>query len=169
MWRFDYEDPDFIKNMDDLWTQVEPLYNELHKYVGNKLKQRFGDKIDLSDGLLPAHVLGNMWAQSWGNIAEFVRPFPNVSKVDVNKAFREQGYTVLDLFKKSDEFYQSLGMESMEICYNETAGAMINKPTDGREVLCHASAWDFCDGKTFRYDKNKSLNWTSIVILFQIY
>lgn len=150
MWRFDYEDSDFIQNMDDLWTQVEPLYNELHKYVANRLKQRFGDKLDLSDGLLPSHILGNMWAQAWGNIGQLVKPFPNVTKVDVTKALKEQGYTVLDLFRKSDEFYQSLGLEPMGMCYNESAGAMINKPNDGREVLCHASAWDFCDGKTVR-------------------
>lgn len=151
MWRFDYEDENFVQNMDDLWSQVEPLYNELHKYVANKLKQRFGDKLDVSDGLLPAHILGNMWAQSWANIGDLVKPFPNVTKVDVNKALKEQGYTVLDLFKTSDNFYQSMGLEPMGMCYNETSGALINKPTDGREVLCHASAWDFCDGKTFRY------------------
>lgn len=150
MWRFSYEDPDFIQNMDDLWSQVEPLYTELHKYISNKLKERYGDKLDISDGLIPAHVLGNMWAQSWGNIAGLVQPFPNVSKLDVDATLIKQNYTVLDLFKKSDEFYQSLGLVPMGMCYNESAGSMISKPTDGREVLCHASAWDFCDKQTFR-------------------
>lgn len=136
--------------MDNLWLQVEPLYNELHKYVASKLKKRYGEKLDLTDGMIPAHIFGNMWAQSWENLADLVRPFPNATKTDVDAALKQQHYTVLDLFRKSDEFYQSLGLQPMGMCYNESAGAMIRRPTDGREVLCHASAWDFCNGHDFR-------------------
>lgn len=53
-----YESPTFIEDVDKLWMQVKPLYDELHRYAMKKLKQRYGDKIDLSDGLIPAHVLG---------------------------------------------------------------------------------------------------------------
>ncbi|KAJ8943308.1 hypothetical protein NQ318_004749 [Aromia moschata] len=149
-WRFFYEDADFIERMDALWSQVEPLYVELHKYVSRKLKMRYRSKLDLSGGLIPAHVFGNMWAQSWGNIADVVRPFPNASKLNVDAALKEKGYTVQDMFRIADEFYQSMGLLPMGVCYNESAGAMVAKPTDGREVLCHASAWDFCDGETYR-------------------
>nr|CAH7715323.1 unnamed protein product [Callosobruchus chinensis] len=149
-WRFEYEDPHFIENVDAIWKEVEPLYNELHKYVGNKLKDRYGDKLEMKDGLLPAHVFGNMWAQSWEHLRDLVEPFPKAGQMNVDAQMKKQGYTILEMFKKSDEFYQSLGLFPMEMCYNETAGAMIRKPTDGREVLCHASAWDFCDKKTFR-------------------
>nr|CAI5847698.1 unnamed protein product [Callosobruchus analis] len=149
-WRFAYEDPNFIDNVDAIWKEVEPLYNELHKYVGNKLKDRYGDKLDMKDDLLPAHVFGNMWAQSWEHLRDLVEPFPKAGQMDVDAQMKKQGYTVLEMFKKSDEFYQSLGLFPMEMCYNESAGSMIRKPTDGREVLCHASAWDFCDKKTFR-------------------
>lgn len=128
------------------------MYDQLHKYVAHKLKQYYKDELDISDGLIPAHIFGNMWAQSWMDIADIVTPFPNMSKIDIDAAFAENNYTILDLFRRADEFYQSLGLHPMSICYNETAGAMIRKPTDGREVLCHASAWDFCDGETFRYD-----------------
>lgn len=149
-WRDAYEDSDLVKHVDEIWSEVQPLYNELHKYVGRKLKRHYGDKLDISDGLIPVHILGNMWAQSWMEIVDILTPFSNVSKVDVDAAFKENNYTILDLFRRADEFYQSLGLNPMGICYNETAGAMIRKPTDGREVLCHASAWDFCDGHTFR-------------------
>nr|CAI5823602.1 unnamed protein product [Callosobruchus analis] len=153
-WRFAYEDPNFIDNVDAIWKEVEPLYNELHKYVGNKLKDRYGDKLDMKDDLLPAHVFGNMWAQSWEHLRDLVEPFPKAGQMDVDAQMKKQGYTVLEMFKKSDEFYQSLGLFPMEMCYNESAGSMIRKPTDGREVLCHASAWDFCDKKTFSYESD---------------
>lgn len=149
-WRFSYEDPELVQNVENIWNQVKPLYDELHAYIARKLKQKYGDKLDISDGLLPAHLLGNMWAQTWTYLGNLAKPFPNVNNVDMDAVFKEKGYTVLDLMRISDEFYQSLGLEPMGTCYNESAGAMISKPTDGREVLCHASAWDFCDGHTYR-------------------
>lgn len=57
MWKDSFESPTFVEDMDKLWTQVEPLYKELHTFVGRKLKQRYGDKLDIADGLIPAHVL----------------------------------------------------------------------------------------------------------------
>ena len=144
---------------------MEPLYAELHKYVGRKLKERFGSKLDISDGLIPANVLGNMWAQEWNNIAELVRPFPQASKVDVDAALKQQKYSVLDMFKTSDEFYKSMGLIPMEVCYNTSAGAMIEKPTDGREVLCHASAWDFCDGHNYRIKMCTNINFEDFIVI----
>lgn len=93
---------------------------------------------------------GNMWAQSWVNLEDFVKPYPEASEVDITGALVANNYTVLKMFDVADEFYTSLGLASNAVSYNTTLGAMIEKPTDGREVLCHASAWDFCDKETFR-------------------
>lgn len=88
-----------------------------------------------------------MWAQSWINIEPDVRPYPNASEVDVTDAMNQAGYTVLQMFEVSNDFYKSMGLLDNSMSYGE--GTMIEKPAD-REVLCHASAWDFCDGQTFR-------------------
>lgn len=104
----------------------------------------------MDDGLIPAHVFGNMWAQSWINLKPIITPFPDASVMDVTSEMEAQNYTALKMFEMSDEFYQSLGLESNAISYDVSAGAMIEKPTDGREVVCHASAWDFCDKQNFR-------------------
>lgn len=149
MWRSEYECENFEEDMKNLWMQVRPLYNELHKYVLNKLMKKFDEEIMSNETLIPAHILGNMWAQSWLNIAPLVTPFPNETKLDVTELFREQNWTVLKMFKSADDFYQSLGLESCEMSYNVTRGALIVKPDD-RNVVCHASAWDFCDRKDFR-------------------
>jgi peptidyl-dipeptidase A len=58
MWRDAYEDEKFVENIDKMWSEVEPLYEELHKYVRRKLKEIYQDKLDISDDLIPAHVLG---------------------------------------------------------------------------------------------------------------
>lgn len=149
LWRDAYDTPTFEADLDSLWEQVKPLYTQLHKYTQNKLKERYGDQIDLSDGLIPAHVLGNMWAQSWANIKDLLTPFPNASVLDVTGALQKQNYTVLKMFETSNEFYLSLGLEDCSMSYDVSLGAVIEKPAD-RDILCHASAWDFCDKKTYR-------------------
>lgn len=62
--------------------------------------------------------------------------------------FLKQGYDAKKLFKISEEFFLSLGLIGMpETFWNDS---MITKPDD-REVVCHASAWDFYNRKDYRY------------------
>lgn len=150
--------------MDKLWEQVKPLYIHLHKFVGRKLKERFGEKLDISDGYIPAHVFGNMWAQSWQNLADLVKPFPNASSLNITGALQDQNYTVLKMFQTSNEFYTSLGLEDNAISYNVSAGALIEKPSD-RDVVCHASAWDFCDGQNFRIKMCTKINYEDFITI----
>ncbi|XP_063703175.1 angiotensin-converting enzyme-like [Culicoides brevitarsis] len=147
MWREMYEDENFIENIEKLWTQVEGLYDELQKYMQRKLMSIYKDKMNAEDVLLPAHLLGNMWAQSWGNLYERTKPFANGALIDVSHAMVEQNYTAKKMFEMSDEFFKNLGLESNKMSY--TGNSMIEKPSD-REVACHASAWDFADGEDFR-------------------
>ncbi|KAK9880161.1 hypothetical protein WA026_010032 [Henosepilachna vigintioctopunctata] len=158
LWLFAFELPDFVKQIDNLWIQVEPLYSELHKYVSLKLKGVYGDDLDISDGLLPAHILGNMWAQEWTNIEDIVKPFPEASHDNVTEQLNSKRYTVRKMFETSDDFYKSMGLLPNDVSYNTSAGAIIEKPTDGRQMVCHASAWDFCDRKNFRIKMCTSIN-----------
>lgn len=88
MWRSKYEDPNLIENLKKLWKQVEPLYDELHEYTRQKLIDIYGDKINKSDPLIPAHLLGNMWGQSWINLYERIKPFKNSSDIDISKSLQ---------------------------------------------------------------------------------
>ncbi|KAJ9581076.1 hypothetical protein L9F63_023745, partial [Diploptera punctata] len=153
----------FHQNMNKLWEEVKPLYLELHTYVKRKLRTVYGDLLG-DDDLIPAHVLGNMWAQSWENIYDIVKPFPDASLVDVTSALQEQGFTAKKMFETSDEFYQSLGLPENSMSYDESV-AMISKPEDGRVVVCHASAWDFCDRKDFRIKMCTNINMEDFITI----
>jgi peptidyl-dipeptidase A len=76
LWRagYDMTPAEFSAEMDRAWTQLEPLYRELHTYVRHKLIAKYGAAADRPDGMIPAHLLGNMWAQEWGNIYDIVAP-----------------------------------------------------------------------------------------------
>lgn len=135
-WRESYEDPNFIENIDKMWVKVEPLYDELHKYVGRKLKGIYKDKLDMEDNLIPAHVFGNMWAQSWINLYERIKPFPGGSSIDVTPNMIAKNVTVEKMFEMSNDFFTGLGLPDNKMSYQEPP-AVINKPND-RVITCHA-------------------------------
>ena len=75
LWRSKYDMPPdaFAKELDRLWDQVRPLYLSLHAYVRMRLHQKYGDAVPAS-GPIPAHMLGNIWAQDWSNVYPLVAP-----------------------------------------------------------------------------------------------
>ena len=64
----------FSAELERLWTEVEPLYKQIHAYVRKRLIAKYGAVADRKDGMIPADLLGNMWAQEWGNIYDIVAP-----------------------------------------------------------------------------------------------
>src|SRR6202140_4076187 len=76
MWRSNYEMPpdQFSRELDRLWQQVRPLYVSLHAYVRWKLAEKYGKDVVPEDAPIPAHLLGNMWAQEWNNIYPLLNP-----------------------------------------------------------------------------------------------
>lgn len=58
------------------------------------------------------------------------------------------------MFRVAEEFFTSLELSPMPPEFWE--GSMLEKPADGREVVCHASAWDFYNRKDFRSRHGKS-------------
>jgi peptidyl-dipeptidase A len=142
MWRSGYDMPpdDFAREMDRLWFQVKPLYDQLHCYVRAKLNEHYGDKVQPATGPIRADLLGNMWAQEWGNIYPLVAP-KGVGDVgyDLTSLLVAKGYDPIKMVKAGEGFYTSLGLPGLPATFWERS--MFTKPAD-REVVCHASAWD---------------------------
>ncbi|NXN98104.1 ACE enzyme, partial [Rhinopomastus cyanomelas] len=147
-WRSLYETASFEEDLERLYLQLQPLYLNLHAYVRRALYKKYGAEHINLRGPIPAHLLGNMWAQSWSNIFDLVVPFPDATKVDATPAMKQQGWTPKKMFQESDRFFTSLGLIPMPQEFWDKS--MIEKPADGREVVCHASAWDFYNRKDFR-------------------
>ncbi|XP_054751271.2 angiotensin-converting enzyme-like [Lytechinus pictus] len=142
-----YEDPTFEEEVDELWQEVKPMYLQLHSYVRRKLAGKYGDdKVDVR-APIPAHLLGNMWAQQWNNIYDIVEPFPNKGTIDVTDKMKEEGWTVLKMFQVANRFFKSLGLYEMPPTF--WTKSMFEKPKD-REVVCHGSAHDFAEYRDVR-------------------
>lgn len=142
MWRAGYDMPadDFAKMMDRLWTQVKPLYDALHCYTRTKLNEKYGDAVQAKTGPIRADLLGNMWAQEWGNIYDIVAPKgAGDLGFDIGDLLVAKQYDPVKMVKAGEGFYTSLGFDKLPDSF--WARSQITKPRD-REVVCHASAWD---------------------------
>jgi peptidyl-dipeptidase A len=141
----------------------------LHCYTRNKLNAKYGDAVVSKTGTIPAQLLGDMWAQDWGNLYSLLEPYPGVSSGDVTatlKAMRAKEYQAIhDAFKGTpsvtdladmeheadtriaikmtriaEDFYTSIGMPALPDAFWKNSTLV--KPRD-RDMVCHASAWDF--------------------------
>ena len=141
MWRSKYDMPPdaFAREVDRLWEQVKPLYISLHAYVRSRLNQKYGDSVVPKAGPIPAHLLGNMWAQSWENVYPLVAP-PNADPgFDLTKLLRARKIDDLEMVRYGERFFTSLGFAPLPKTFWERS--LFRKPRD-RDVVCHASAWD---------------------------
>lgn len=142
MWRSNYDmDPDqFAAETERMWQEVKPLYVALHTYVRSKLNEKYGDEIQPANGPIRADLLGNMWAQEWGNIYPLVAP-EGAGDIgyDLTELIEEKGLSEIDMVRAGEDFFSSMGFAPLPETFWERSQFV--KPAD-REVVCHASAWD---------------------------
>ena len=151
MWRSQYDMPadDFSKELDHQFKQVKPLYEALQCHVRAKLTDHYGKEVMGDDGMIPAHLLGNMWAQSWSNIYDIVKPPADVegSPIDVTSLLKANNYDHIKMVKAGEGFFTSLGLPPLPETFWQRS--LFLKPQD-REVVCHASAWDLDNADDLR-------------------
>ena len=149
MWRsaYDMSPADFETESAKLWDQVKPLYDALHCHVRAELGEEYGEDKVPQDGPIPAHLLGNMWAQEWGFIYDLMEPYPGESDLDVDSTLKTKDCSPQEMVRSAENFYVSLGMPRLPDTFWERS--MFSKPAD-RDVVCHASAWGLDGGNDLR-------------------
>ncbi|MEL4254390.1 M2 family metallopeptidase [Shewanella xiamenensis] len=141
LWRsqYDMKPDEFSQELNRLWGQVKPLYESLHCYVRGELNNEYGDAIAPKTGPIPAHLLGNMWAQQWGNVYDLVAPNDADPGYDVTELLEQKGYDEQKMVKQAESFFTSLGFAPLPESF--WSRSLFLQPKD-RDVVCHASAWD---------------------------
>jgi len=149
MWRskYDMAPEAFSAELDRLWAQLRPLYLSLHAYVRTKLRQRYGDQVP-ADGPIPAHLLGNIWAQDWSNLYDIVGPAGGARTASLTDVLRTRDVSPTDMTRFGERFFTSLGFEPLPPTFWERS--LFVKPRD-REVVCHASAWNIDNVDDLRF------------------
>jgi peptidyl-dipeptidase A len=149
MWRAKYDmTPDeFSAEVDRLWDQVRPLYLSLHAYVRWKLREKYGAAVIPEKGPIPAHLLGNIWAQDWTNVYKLVAPANADPGYDLTQILTSRKTDALQMVRYGEGFFKSLGFAPLPQTFWERS--LFVKPRD-REVVCHASAWDIDSAEDLR-------------------
>ncbi|HST43711.1 MAG TPA: M2 family metallopeptidase [Luteimonas sp.] len=169
VWRAGYDMPPaaIAAETDRLWGQVKPLYEQLHCYARTRLEAKYPGKGSVN-GLLPAHLMGNMWQQDWGNLWDVLEPYGDAGDLNITGSLERQYQASLNdlmvrqhalietdgrvevarqaelenaqaMTRRAEDFYVSLGMPKLPAGYWQKTQFI--KPRD-RDVVCHASAWD---------------------------
>ena len=157
MWKggYDMDVAEFEAETERLWGQVEPLYEALHCHVRANLSDFYGAEKVADQGPIPAHLLGNMWAQTWSNLYPLIEPYPGVASLDVTAALDAQNYDAVRMTETAEAFFTSLGLPELPDSF--WRNSMLTKPAD-RDVVCHASAWDLDNGNDPRIKQCVEVN-----------
>ncbi|MCH7876149.1 MAG: M2 family metallopeptidase [Gemmatimonadetes bacterium] len=149
MWRsnYDMDARSFAAEVDRLWEQVKPLYDGLHCYVRDKLQTVYGEEIVPSGKPIPAHLLGNLWAQDWSNVFDLVAPGDADAGYDLTRILREKETDAVEMVRYGERFFTSLGFATLPETFWERS--LFTQPRD-RDLVCHASAWDVDDSNDIR-------------------
>ena len=138
--KYDMSSDEFLSDVDRVWEEVKPLYDALHCHVRGELNEFYGDEVLKNDGMIPAHILGNMWAQSWSNIYDLVyEPSSVDASINLTQIIQEENLSEIDMVRVAEDFFVSLGFERLADTFWERS--LFVKPRD-RDVTCHASAWN---------------------------
>jgi peptidyl-dipeptidase A len=141
LWRSGYDMPpaEFEADIERLWRDTKPLYDQVHCYVRARLRKKYGaDKIG-ERAAIPAHLLGNMWAQDWIHVYDLVEPYPGQPSLDVSKKLKDKKLEGVGMVKLGEKFFTSLGFDALPESFWKRS--LFVRPRD-RDVVCHASAWD---------------------------
>jgi peptidyl-dipeptidase A len=157
MWREKYDMPPdaFAAEMERLWQQVKPLYDSLYTYTRRKLSEKYGSSVVPLDKPIPAHLLGNMWAQTWGNVYPILAPANADRGYDLTKILKARNTDAKQMVRYGEGFFTSLGFEQLPPTFWERS--LFVKPAD-HEVVCHASAWDIDFEKDVRLKMCVNIN-----------
>jgi peptidyl-dipeptidase A len=147
-WRSNYDMPAdaFSAELDRLWSQVRPLYEALHAHVRASLAKAYPGKVP-EKGLIPAHLLGNIWAQQWGNVYPLVGVPAAGPGYDLTELLKARKVDEKEMVRYGERFFTSLGFAPLPSTFWERS--LFVKPRD-REVVCHASAWDVDNDQDLR-------------------
>ena len=180
LWRagYDMTPAEFSTEVERAWKQLEPLYSELHKYVRTRLIAKYGKAAERPDGMIPAQLLGNMWAQEWGNIYDIVSPTDSTlsqfKPIDLESALKRQisehDTAAAPAFAEGSDLSSDKGHAASRaagadmVHYGENFFKSLGfaplpatfwersqfvHPRD-RDVVCHASAWDLDGAEDLR-------------------
>jgi len=113
--------------MESFISDLKPLYEQLHCWTKYELAERYGEP---PPKLIPAHWIGNRWAQAW----------PGLTKAaDLDPLFADKSPKWI--VEQGERFYTSLGMQALPDSFWQKSDLYQLPAETTRKKNTHASAW----------------------------
>lgn len=119
---------EMIALLDRLIEETRPLYRQLHCWARYELGRRYG--VSDPPPLIPAHWIGNRWAQNWPGL---------VDGVDMDALI--QGRESTWLVEQAERFYMSMGFAELPDTFWTLSDLYPVPEGQTRRKNAHASAW----------------------------
>ncbi|MCY4188893.1 MAG: M2 family metallopeptidase [Bryobacterales bacterium] len=143
---------DYGMSVDEMMAMMErfvadlrPLYEQLHTWAKHELAQRYKQPVP---DRIPAHWIGNRWAQAWPGLSRGV-------DLDGLVAGKEPEWIV----RQAEAFYKSLGMPALPRSFYDKSDLYPLPPGSERKKNTHASAWHMDLGSDVRSLMSVENNW----------
>ncbi|KAG6447266.1 hypothetical protein O3G_MSEX004840 [Manduca sexta] len=141
-WREDLEIPNLRQLCRKLYNDILPLYKTLHGIVRYFLRKHYGNDVP-EKGPIPAHLLGNMWAENWDSLLDLILK----DSINLDERIKQSNWTVMHMVKRAEDFYQSLSLPAMTGSFWRES--ILERETD-RNIRCHGAAADMFQDGDFR-------------------
>lgn len=143
-WRskYDMEPEAFADSVEQAYNRLRPLYVQLHCYTRAKLSEHYGATIVPPTGPIPAHVLGNMWAQRWNNLEWLLVPSvddqPKDADSPLTAALKQKNVSGKGMVEYAERFFQSIGFGPLPKSFWEKS---VFEQREGASIGCHPLAF----------------------------
>ncbi len=124
---YDMTVDEMMKLLDDTLATTKPLFDGLHCWAKNTLAARYHRPVPK---LIPAHWIGNRWAQYWPAL---------VDETSLDPLFK--GASPESIVKSAENFYVSLGFPRLPPSFWEKSDLYPVPPGVARKKNAHASAY----------------------------
>ncbi len=131
--------------MERLVGDLRPLYEQLHTWTKHELAERYGQEVP---GRIPAHWIGNRWAQAWPGLIRGVNLDGLLEDKDAEWVVRQ-----------AETFYTSMGMPPLPPSFYEKSDLYPLPAGAERKKNTHASAWHMDLGSDVRSLMSVENNW----------
>jgi len=119
--------PEMMALLDSTLETTRPLFDQLHCWAKNTLATRYKKP---APKMIPAHWIGNRWAQEWPGLIE---------EANLDPLFK--GSSPESIVKSAENFYVSLGFPRLPDSFWKKSDLYPVPAGSARKKNSHASAW----------------------------
>jgi len=119
--------PEMMTLLDSTLETTRPLFDQLHCWAKNTLAARYKKP---APKIIPAHWLGNRWAQEWPGL---------IDEANLDPLFK--GSSPETIVKSAENFYVSLGFPRLPDSFWKKSDLYPVPAGSARKKNSHASAW----------------------------